>query len=169
MQSFLLTKLMEYRLLIDDSDHNSPAHTWLELGRQMGWVKAVEQFSPLQLPDIDLRLQKIFHELEETGIIVHRYDYAWIMQLIAEKKIKEVAPFKSVPSFRNYLLRLGINVAGVSTLSEYYNTVSGDYPNWTFTDTYDRGECLRRIKVAGKFYAVYLKGADRGLSEALSE
>lgn len=91
------------------------------------------------------------------------------MQLIAEEKIKEVAPFKTVPSFRSYLLQLGIRVAGVSTLSEYYNKVSGDYPNWVFTDTDDRGECLRRINVAGMFYAAYLKSASRGFSEDLSE
>ena len=135
----------------------------------MGWVKTVEQVSPLQLPDIDQRMQKIFHELEAENVIKHKYDYAWIMQLIAEKKIEEVAPFKTVPSFRSYLLQLGINVAGVSTLSQYYNTVSGDYPNWEFTDTDDRGERLRRINVAGYFYAAYLKSVYRVFSEDLSE
>ena len=160
---------MEYRLSINDTDQNSPAQTWLQLGQQMGWVKAVEQASPLQLPDIDQRMQKIFHQLEAEKVIKHKYDYAWIMQLIAEKKIEEVAPFKTVPSFRSYLLQLRINVAGVSTLSQYYNTVSGDYPNWEFTDTSDCGERLRRIRVAGLFYAAYLKGVNRGLSEDLSE
>ena len=160
---------MEFRLSINDADQNNPALTWLQLGRQMGWVKAVEKVSPLQLPDIDQRMQMIFHELEAEKVIKHKYDYAWIMQLIAEKKIEEVAPFKTVPSFRSYLLQLGINVAGVSTLSEYYNTVSGDYPNWEFTDTDDRGERLRRINVAGMFYSAYLNGVNRVFSEDLSE
>jgi hypothetical protein len=160
---------MDYWLSVNDTDQNSPALTWLKLGQQMGWVKAVERVSPLQLPDIDQRMQMIFHELEEEMVIKHKYDYVWIMQLIAEKKIEEVAPFKTVPSFRSYLLQLGINVAGVSTLSEYYNTVSGDYPNWEFTDTDDRGERLRRINVAGMFYAAYVKGVSRGFSEDLSE
>lgn len=160
---------MEYLLFVNDSDHNSPALTWLKLGQQMGFVKAVEQIAPLQLPDIDQRMQDIFHYLEDEKVIKHKYDYVWIMQLIAEKKIKEVAPFKTVPSFRSYLLLLGIEVAGVSTLSEYYNTVSGDYPNWVFTDTDDAGERLRRINVARMFYAAYLKSAQRGLSEDLSE
>ena len=142
---------------------------WLQLGLQMGWVKAVERVSPLQLPDIDQRMQKIFHQLEAEKVIKHKYDYAWIMQLIDENKIKEVAPFKSVPSFRSYLLFLDIKVAGVSTLSEYYNTVSGDYPNWEFTDTDNRGERLRRINVAGRFYLAYLKGGNIGFSEDLSE
>ena len=160
---------MDYWLSVNDMEHNIPAHTWLQLGQQMGWVKAVEQVSPLQLPDIDQRMQKIFHELEAENVIKHKYDYAWIMQLIAEKKIEEVAPFKTVPSFRSYLLQLGIKVAGVSTLSQYYNTVSGNYPNWEFTDTDDRGERLRRINVAGMFYAAYLKGVSRDFSEDLSE
>lgn len=160
---------MDYWLSVNDTDQNSPALTWLKLGQQMGWVKAVERVSPLQLPDIDQRMQMIFHELEEEMVIKHKYDYVWIMQLIAEKKIKEVAPFKTVPSFRSYLLQLGINVAGVSTLSEYYNTVSGDYPNWEFTDTDDRNERLRRINVAGMFYSAYLNGVNRGFSEDLSE
>ena len=160
---------MDYWLSVNDTDQNSPALTWLKLGQQMGWVKAVERVSPLQLPDIDQRMQMIFHELEEEMVIKHKYDYVWIMQLIAEKKIKEVAPFKTVPSFRSYLLQLGINVAGVSTLSEYYNTVSGDYPNWEFTDTDDRNEQLRRINVAGMFYSAYLNGVNRVFSEDLSE
>jgi hypothetical protein len=66
-------------------------------------------------------------------------------------------------------LQLGINVAGVSTLSEYYNKVSGDYPNWEFTDTDNRNERLRRINVAGMFYSAYLNGVNRGFSEDLSE
>ena len=160
---------MDYWLSVNDTDQNSPALTWLKLGQQMGWVKAVERVSPLQLPDIDQRMQMIFHELEEEMVIKHKYDYVWIMQLIAEKKIEEVAPFKTVPSFRSYLLQLGINVAGVSTLSEYYNTVSGDYPNWEFTDTDDRNERLRRINVAGMFYSAYLNGVNRVFSEDLSE
>lgn len=160
---------MEYRLSINDMDGDSPALDWLRCGQKMGWVKAVEQVAPLQLPDIDQLMQTIFHELEAKKVIKNKYDYVWIMQLIAEKKIKEIAPFKSVPNFRSYLLQLGIEVAGVSTLSQYYNTVSGDYPNWEFTDTSDCGERLRRIRVAGLFYAAYLKGFNRGLSEDLSE
>lgn len=160
---------MEYRLSIKDTDYNSPALDWLRCGQKMGWVKVVEQVSPLQLPDIDRRMQKIFHELEEEKVIKHKYDYVWIMQLIAEKKIEEVAPFNSVPNFRSYLLLLDIKVAGVSTLSQYYNTVSGDYPNWEFTDTDDRGECLRRINVAGMFYAAYRKSVNNVFSEDLSE
>lgn len=38
---------MEFRLSINDTDHSSPAQTWLKLGQQMGRVKAVEQVSPL--------------------------------------------------------------------------------------------------------------------------
>lgn len=160
---------MDYWLSVNDMDYNSPALDWLKLGQKMGWVKAVERVSPLQLPDIDQRMQEIFHELEAKKVIKHKYDYAWIMQLIDEKKIEEVAPFKTVPSFRSYLLQLGIKVAGVSTLSQYYNTVSGNYPNWEFTDTDDRGERLRRINVAGMFYAAYVKGVSRDFSEDLSE
>lgn len=160
---------MDYWLSVNDMDHNSAAQNWLQLGQKLGWVKAVERVSSLQLPDIDLRMQKIFHELEAKKIIKHKYDYAWIMQLIDEKKIEEVAPFKTVPSFRSYLLQLGIKVAGVSTLSQYYNTVTGDYPNWEFTDTDNRSERLRRINVAGMFYAAYLNDVNRGFSEDLSE
>ena len=86
---------MEYRLSIKDTDYNSPALDWLRCGQKMGWVKVVEQVSPLQLPDIDRRMQKIFHELEEEKVIKHKYDYVWIMQLIAEKKIEEVGVFWS--------------------------------------------------------------------------
>ena len=66
---------MDYWLSVNDTDQNSPALTWLKLGQQMGWVKAVERVSPLQLPDIDQRMQMIFHELEEEMVIKHKYDY----------------------------------------------------------------------------------------------
>ena len=69
---------MEYRLSIKDTDYNSPALDWLRCGQKMGWVKVVEQVSPLQLPDIDRRMQKIFHELEEEKVIKHKYDYVWL-------------------------------------------------------------------------------------------
>ena len=79
--------------------------------------------------------------------------------VIDEGEIKELSMFESVNSYRGYMEELGIDgVAGVSTLSKYYNTVDGKFPNWTFSDTNDNYERLRRINVARCFLAAFIKG-----------
>jgi len=124
-----------------------------------GIAKVVGCNVTLQLPLVDARVQKAMHSLIRDKVIKHKFDHAWIMRLIDEGVIKELSMFESVNSYRGYMEELGIDgVAGVSTLSKYYNTVDGKFPNWTFSDTNDNYERLRRINVARCFLAAFIKG-----------
>jgi hypothetical protein len=100
-----------------------------------------------------------FWKFGDLFLVKHKYDHAWIMHLIDEGGIKGIEPFYSEKSYINYMHELGIDeVAGVSTLNQYYNTVSGCFPNWTFSDTQDNFERLRRVNVARNFVVGFVKG-----------
>jgi hypothetical protein len=122
-------------------------------------AKVVECDATLQLPSVDARVQNAMYCLINDGIIKHKYDHAWIMHLIDEGGIKEIEPFYSEKSYINYMHELGINgVPGVSTLNQYYNTVSGCFPDWTFSDTKDNDERLRRVNIGNRFRVAFVKG-----------
>lgn len=124
-----------------------------------GLAKVVGCDATLQLPLVDARVEKAMHSLIRNKNIKHKFDHAWIMRLIDEGKIRELSMFESVNSYRGYMGELDIDgVAGVSTLSKYYNYVDGEFPNWTFSDTKDNHERLRRINVARCFLAAFIKG-----------
>ena len=63
-------------------------------------------------------------------------------------------------SYRDYLtVYLGsVGVVGVSTLSQYYSYGEGRFPEWTFIDTKDATERLRRVNVVRRFAAVFVRG-----------
>ncbi len=121
-------------------------------------AKVVECDTTLQLPSVDARVQYAMNSLNQDNVIKKKYDHAWIMHLIDEGRIKELQPFYSENSYRRYMQELGVEgVAGVSTLNQYYNTISGSFPNWTFSDTADNYERLRRVNVARCFCAAFKK------------
>ena len=49
-------------------------------------------------------------------------------------------------------------MVGVSTLSLYYSYGEGRFPEWTFTDTKDATERLRRVNLVRRFAAVFVRG-----------
>jgi hypothetical protein len=153
---------MLYRLT-EIAEHQEAALHLMEAALLAGWVEAVEEDLPLKLPAADERMRKALVQLAEVlakeGKKMYGYDYAWILQLTDDDKGKTMPTFKGVSAFRNYLLQLGIdNVCGVSTLNEYYNKVSGTFPEWRFTDEpapCDGYERLRRIQIARRFLELY--------------
>lgn len=152
---------MLYRITFDDS--NETAKLWFQMGRSMGVLEAVDGEVPLGLPAIDECMRKALLQLEadldHAKKKLYGYDYAWILQLANDEKGNMMPTLNGVTSFRNYLLQLGIKrVCGISTLSEYYNKVSGTFPEWTFTDEpdpCDGNERLRRVNIAHMFLAIY--------------
>ena len=129
----------------------------LELG---GNATIVESDSSLQLASVDVRMKSVLDRLKRENILVHGYDYIWIMRYINEEHIKDMGLFfYSVNSYRNYITTyLGHQVAGVSTLSHYYSSGKGRYPEWTYTDTNDADERLRRVNVVRWFIAYFIQG-----------
>ena len=126
-----------------------------------GLAEVVESDSSLLLASVDERMKHTFHCLEHEETLVHGYDYVWIMRYINEEHLKKTGLFFcSVKSYRDYLtVYLGsTGVAGVSTLSLYYSYGKGRFPEWTFADTKDATERLRRINVVHRFAAVFVRG-----------
>ena len=115
----------------------------------------------VQLPSEVERMKYALDGLKKEGLLIHKYDYVWIMRYINEKHIKELNLFfYSVNSYRDYVITyMGHQqVAGISTLSQYYSCGDGRFPDWTFSDTNDSNEILRRINVARRFAALFVKG-----------
>ena len=126
-----------------------------------GLAQVVESDSSLQLAPVDKRVKHALDCLEREQRFVHRYDYVWIMRYINEEHIKDMGLFfYSVNSYRDYVITyMGHHdVAGVSTLSLYYSYGEGRYPDWTFTDTKDATERLRRVNVVQRFIVLFVTG-----------
>ena len=156
-------------IILDSTDTEEHQATIRFLGELWDDAEVVECNATLQLPSVDARVQYAMNCLNQENVLRKKYDHAWIMHLIDESIIKELKPFYSENSYRGYMHELGIEgVAGVSTLNQYYNTVSGSFPNWTFSDTTDNFERLRRVNVAWRFCSAFTEGKTK-LSENFSE
>jgi hypothetical protein len=148
---------MIHLVLPDTEAGRSLAHA-LQLN---GCAQIVESDSSLQLSAVDDRMRHALDCLKQEDLLIHKYDYIWIMRYINEEHIKDTGLFFcSVNSFHDYMtIYMGHQqVAGVSTLSQYYSCGNGRFPEWTFSDTKDASERLRRINVARRFAAIFVKG-----------
>ena len=66
--------------------------------------------------------------------------------------------FRSPQAFLAYLAELGIDhLPHRSTISNNYKKVDGVYPDWSFSDTEEPHEVLRRKNVARQFLAAFNK------------
>ena len=119
-------------------------------------VDCIEEFQrkpPMERLDFAIRRVD-----SEKGLLVNRYDYAWLYTAIQEGQLKGIENFKSVNSFRKHLINIGIkNVPSNSTISCWYGYLNHKYPDWVFSDC-DATEGQRRINVAKRFLSLYNKG-----------
>lgn len=114
-----------------------------------------EEAEPIELGDIDLRMNMALQTLKQRGVIRYVYDYTWIMLAISEGAVRGMNGFRSPQSFIDYLKRLGVErIPSRSTLSEWNNKVIGVYPRWEFTDTVDNQEICRRKSVVKQLISV---------------
>ena len=126
-----------------------------------GGAEIVESDSSLQLASVDERMRHALDCLQQENLLVHKYDYIWIMRYINEEHIKGISLFfYSVNSYRDYVTTyMGHHqVAGISTLSLYYGYGDGRYPDWTFSDTKDATERLRRVNIVQRFVVLFIMG-----------
>lgn len=149
---------MPTHFVIDDTEEGKRMANYLEVAP---FASVVESDDSLQLASVDDRVKHALDCLKKEGLLVRKYDYAWIMKYINEEHIKAKGLFfSSVKSYRTYITNyMGHDdVAGLSTLSDYYSNVCGRHPEWTFTDTDDATERLRRINLAKRFEVIYTRG-----------
>jgi len=96
--------------------------------------------------------------LRENKVIVHPYDFTWILAAINQYAVDGIEGFRSSNAFVKYLKVLGVkDVPCRDTISSNINKVEDVYPMWTFSDTDEPCEVRRRRNVAIQFVAAYNK------------
>ena len=119
-------------------------------------VDSIEEFQrkpPMERLDFAIR-----SVASEKGLLVNRYDFAWLYTAVQEGQLKGIDKYKSVNSFRRHLINISIkNVPSNSTISCWFGYLRHKYPNWVFSDC-DATERQRRINVAKRFLCLYNKG-----------
>ena len=122
-----------------------------------------------QLPVVDSAVKNAIlqmqSEAKENKLKLNRYDYVWLMIYFNEKHDEKKFPlfFYSVQSFRDYLVKeLQISgIGSVSLMSQYSNYQFGHFPEWTFSDTEDSRERLRRVNIVNRFLSIIVKNTGK--------
>ena len=97
--------------------------------------------------------------VSEKGLVANQYDYAWLYAMVQQEQLKGVEKFRSVDSFRQYLINIAVkDVPSNSTISGRYGCVRHKFPDWVFSDGCDATEAQRRINIAKRFLCLFLKG-----------
>lgn len=119
-------------------------------------VEYIEEFKRKSAKErFDFALRTI---VAEEGVIVNKYDFAWIYYAVQEGSVKGIKMFKSVKSFCNYLEDINIkNVPSNSTISDKVVNHKKPFPDWEFNDC-DLKEAQHRINVVKRFLCLYNKG-----------
>lgn len=102
----------------------------------------------------DRRFAYAVNNVKKEGLIKFGYDWTWI-ELYCEGAIVD-ASFSTPASFLDYLSVLGIDsLPDRTTLAKKVDVVRGEYPNWTFSDSKNASETMRRKRVVGRFIFHY--------------
>lgn len=102
----------------------------------------------------DRRFAYAVNNVKKEGLIKYGYDWTWI-ELYCEGAIVD-SNFSTPTSFLDYLSVLGIDsLPDRSTLAKKMDVVKGEYPNWTFSDSKNASETMRRKRVVGRFIFHY--------------
>ena len=128
-------------------------------GMEIVEVKEMDSIEEFQRKPPMERLDFAIRSVDgEKGLLVNRYDFAWLYAAVQEGQLKGIEKYKSVNSFRKHLINIGIkNVPSNSTISCWYGYLHHKFPDWVFTDC-DATERQRRINVAKRFLSLYNKG-----------
>ena len=102
----------------------------------------------------DRRFAYAVNNVKKEGLIKFGYDWTWI-ELYCEGEMTD-ANFSTPASFLDYLSVLGIDsLPDRTTLAKKVDMVKGEYPNWTFSDSKNASETMRRKRVVGRFIFHY--------------
>jgi len=123
------------------------------------------------LDETDRSFARALAELRNKKVFRTPADYGYIMRAANEGKIDPRLMFYTPSEFIRYLDLLGMkNLTCRSTLYNIKNSISGNYPDWTFDDDdqITQFERLRRKNIVVQFLCAYSK-AKRGLLDAVLE
>lgn len=123
-------------------------------------VVSLKESGEYELDEMNRRMTLAMRMLEEDGTLRYGYDYTWIMVGIGDGAVKGLGGFRSPQSFMDYLRALGVErVPSRTTLSTWFGRLLGTYPDWTFTDTQDPQENLRRKNVVRQLVSALNRAA----------
>ena len=121
------------------------------VGQLVGHLEGVEIVATGECDDsiefCDQCVLSALTTLRENKVIVHPYDFTWIMAAINQYAVDGIEGFRSSNAFVKYLKVLGVEDV---------------YPTWTFSDTDEPCEVRRRRNVAIQFVAAYNKAKRQG-------
>ena len=105
--------------------------------KDMDCIEEFQRKPPMERLDFAIRCVD-----SEKGLLVHRYDFAWLYAAVQEGQLKGTEKFKSVNSFRKHLINIGIkDVPSNSTISGRYGCLRHKFPDWVFSgDFWSGGE-----------------------------
>ena len=124
--------------------------------KDMDCIEEFQRKPPMERLDFAIRSVE-----SEKGLLVNRYDFAWLYAAIQNKLLKSIEAYHSVDSYRRHLINIGIKtVPSNSTITGKYSCLQHKYPDWKFTDKRgrDTNEEHRRINVVKRFLSLYYKG-----------
>ena len=135
------------------------------------WVKHIPEIEVVSLresgeyeeDELNRRMALALRMMKENGAIRYGYDYTWIMVGIGDGAVEGLGAFRSPQRFMDYQEGLGVEkVPSRTSLSTWYGRVLGRYPDWTFTDTGDPQEILRRKNVVKQLVSALNKVGRNG-------
>lgn len=106
----------------------------------------------------DYCVKKAVDVLRARNAIQYPFDFTWIMAAMDQYTVGGIDGFRSPQAFLDYLKELGVErLPHRSTISNNYKKVEGVYPDWTFSDTDEAQEVLRRKNVVRQFLSAFNK------------
>lgn len=116
-------------------------------------AKESESEETEDLKPIDIRIKKTVEMMQSEGVILHLYDYTWIMEVM--NATEELPSFDSPQSFLTYFASLGIKpLPDQSSIIKELGKMLGSFPNWTFLKK-DKTESDRRTNVGKRFLNIF--------------
>lgn len=98
------------------------------------------------------RLGYTITQLRVENLLQNLYDFAWLK--VAMDVLDDMPSFRSARSYLDYLFK-EVRVRDLpseSTISKMMSKPCGKIFEWTFTDTNDREEIIRRNNIVKRFY-----------------
>ena len=99
-----------------------------------------------------VRIREAILQLRAERLLRRKFDYAWLK--VAMDSTADLPSFESAQRYLNYLSdELGLDdLPCESSISKMMDTARGQLFNWTFSDSCDAQETIRRNNIVKRFF-----------------
>ena len=114
-----------------------------------------------QIADVQTRFRLALTRLMRDMVFKHKYDHAWVMEVVNQHADEFEVHFNCPQDYVNYITQnLGMVDVIVSSdsLRKEESRRSGRFPNWQFSGGLSTVEIQRRINVAKRFLNLFRLG-----------